>query len=73
MPVARTHEKALVRQVDFDLIAAEPLPEFADVFTLDQHTVFGKAGGQIVVREAGQGELMFRPHTSIWPSPTGLK
>lgn len=58
MPVARTHEKALVRQVDFDLIAAEPLPEFADVFTLDQHTVFGKAGGQIVVREAGQGELM---------------
>ena len=43
MPVARTHEKALVRQVDFDLIAAEPLPEFADVFTLDQHTVFGKA------------------------------
>ena len=41
MPVARTHEKALVRQVDFDLIAAEPLPEFADVFTLDQHTVFG--------------------------------
>lgn len=58
MPVARTHEKALVRQVDFDLIAAEPLPEFADVLTLDQHTVFGKAGGQIVVREAGQGELM---------------
>lgn len=58
MPIARTHEKALVRQVDLDFIAVEPFAEFADILALDQHALFGKAGGQIVVGETGQGELM---------------
>lgn len=58
MPVARTHEKALVRQVDLDFIAVEPFAEFADILALDQHALFGKASGQIVVGETGQGELM---------------
>ena len=56
--VQGTQVQALVGDVELDLVHAQPLLHVLQVLLLDEHALFGQTGGQIVMGEGDQGELV---------------